>query len=232
MSRPAVPNPVKRQLRQEAGFGCCNCGHPFIQYHHIVPWAEEEHFRPEDMMALCANCHHLCTSDAWDTSEQRSLKGKPRNIIEGNARGLLFVNKRDLVVQLAGGVAVNTPNLLVLNGETALGARLSDQDGRVLISAHIHDKEGRTVGQLVDNEWVISTNAVWDVEAYPRKATVRSAPRDIAFSVDTRDDSVRLSGKWFHSGMPLIFSEGEARIGASVLMGASVSNCMNFIVIG
>jgi hypothetical protein len=30
-----IPSEIKRQLRQEAGFGCCICGIPIIEYHHI-----------------------------------------------------------------------------------------------------------------------------------------------------------------------------------------------------
>lgn len=52
-----IPEAVMRQLRQEVGFGCAKCGHPYIEYHHIVPFSEEAHHRPEDMMAVCGNCH-------------------------------------------------------------------------------------------------------------------------------------------------------------------------------
>jgi hypothetical protein len=45
--RPKIPAAVARQLRQEAGFGRCCCGVPILQYHHIIPWAAEAHFRPE-----------------------------------------------------------------------------------------------------------------------------------------------------------------------------------------
>lgn len=49
-----MPLPVKRKLRQEAGFGCCKCGRPIIEYHHIIPYSNDDpHFRVEDMMCLC-----------------------------------------------------------------------------------------------------------------------------------------------------------------------------------
>ncbi len=37
---PSTPLLIKRQLRQEAGFGCCKCGKPIIQYHYIIPYTQ------------------------------------------------------------------------------------------------------------------------------------------------------------------------------------------------
>ncbi len=75
--RPRTPEPVARQLCQEAGFGCCKCGVPIIEYHHIIKWSVDQHFRPEDMMVLCPT-HHDEAGSAMDEAEQRLLKAKAR----------------------------------------------------------------------------------------------------------------------------------------------------------
>src|SRR5450755_2216738 len=82
--RKSLPAAVARQLRQEAGFGCCKCGTPILQYHHIVEWAEEEHFRPEDMMVLCPLHHDQATKGAMPAIEQRQMKSAPHNIQRGH----------------------------------------------------------------------------------------------------------------------------------------------------
>lgn len=89
MSR-ALPVNVARQLRQEAGFGCAVCGCPIIEYHHIIPWAERQHFEPEHMVVLCPTHHRelgklprrLCYE----------AKKAPRNIRENRLEGLLGGN--------------------------------------------------------------------------------------------------------------------------------------------
>src|SRR5215469_13568423 len=73
--RPTTPASVERQLRQEAGFGCAKCGHPSIEYHHIIPFAEEQHFRPKDMVALCGNCHPAISKLGRD--KQYEIKQAP-----------------------------------------------------------------------------------------------------------------------------------------------------------
>ena len=95
-ARP-TPEPIARQLRQEAGFGCCRCGYPIVQYHHIIPYAEDHHFRPEDMMALCPNCHDAANNVR---NHRRAAKtpqiSRPHNLKRGYAAGLLTVNDRSL----------------------------------------------------------------------------------------------------------------------------------------
>lgn len=230
--RPKVPSEVKRQLRQEAGFGCCRCGHPFIQYHHIVPWAEDQHFRPDDMMVLCGQCHPLCTVNAIPQSDQRAFKARPKNIVDQLARGMLFVNTSELSVNLAGGKAVETPNLLSLSGTTVLSAKRDAEHGRVLISASIHDQFGNVVAILCDNEWSMDPSGVWDFETYPLHSTIRLAPRDIAFAVDVRNDEVNLRGKWFHQGSAIEFTPTQGSIGTNTIRGFNVSHCGTMIAVG
>ena len=231
-NRTSIPSEVKRQLRQEAGFGCCRCGHPFIEYHHIVPWSEDQHFRPEDMMVLCGQCHPLCTVDAIPQVDQRALKARPKNIVDNLVRGMLFVNTRELSVNIAGGKATETPNLLTLSGKPVLSARRDSEEGRVLISASIYDRDGNSIGRLNDNEWSMIPGAVWDFECYPLHSTIRLAPRDIAFVVDVRNDEVYLQGKWFHQGQRIEFTPTKGRIGTSVIDGMNVSHCGTMVAVG
>lgn len=93
--RPPTPADVERTLRQEAGFGCAKCGHPYVEFHHIVPYAEEQHFRPEDMVALCGNCHPAVSKQGQD--RQYGVKHNPFNPRSGLFRGALEYDKRNLV---------------------------------------------------------------------------------------------------------------------------------------
>src|SRR5262245_46462191 len=76
--RPALPVEIQRQLRREAWFGCCRCGSPFVEYHHILGIARTGH-QAAEMMLLCPSCHHLATVGALDETEQRKLKTLPFN---------------------------------------------------------------------------------------------------------------------------------------------------------
>ena len=77
--RKNTPEKVKRLLRQEAGFGCASCGHPFLEYHHIIPYEKDQHFRPEDMVCLCGNCHTIFENLGYDL--QYKVKKNPYIVI-------------------------------------------------------------------------------------------------------------------------------------------------------
>lgn len=37
--RPAIPEPIKREVRQRCSFGCAICKLPIYEYEHIEEWA-------------------------------------------------------------------------------------------------------------------------------------------------------------------------------------------------
>lgn len=183
-------------------------------------------------MVLCGNHHHLATVGALETSDQRTAKLRPKNVVDGMIKGSLFVTSKSLTVHLAGGIAVDTPRLLDVSGQTLLAAKLDDTDGRVLVSAKIHDRDGLIVAEIRDNEWSMAPGDVWDFEAFPRHARVLLGPAEIAFTVDTRDDQVAFTGKWFHHGTPIVFTPKMAAVGSNRLFGMNVTKCGGFLAVG
>jgi hypothetical protein len=63
-----------------------------MQYHHIVPYSVEPHFRPEDMIALCPNHHELANDGALSAEQQRAAKASPYNRQHGHVMGPLYAN--------------------------------------------------------------------------------------------------------------------------------------------
>ena len=113
-----------------------------------------------------------------------------------------------------------------------MSARLSPDDGRVLISAVIHDAKGNDCGELVDNEWAFDPEGVWDLESAPQMAKARSGPGSIQFSIDTRRDEVRVTGTWKYRDRLVQFSPSMAMIGTNRIDGFRAENCGGFIDVG
>lgn len=221
--RPDTPADVKLQLRQESGFGCAICGVPFVQYHHIIPWAQDNHFRPEDMMVLCPNDHHACTVGAIPEQAQRKAKLRPKNVIDGLARGPLYVTADNLTVDFAGGTITNVPNLLRVGGVNMLSCTRS-QEGVVQVSAIVQNSLGKVVARIVNNEWSVPLADVWDFEAHERHATIRHGPGDIGLAVDCRKDRVQISGKWFINSMPVSVSPKKLVFSGMTMAGNNLDN--------
>jgi hypothetical protein len=195
----AIPRPIKRVLRQEARFGCCRCGHPFLEFHHIVPRADEPHNRSEDMMALCPTCHAMATAHALTEVEQRALKANPHNIVRGYADGFLKLNQAEPAVRFGTTTLGGNVELLRVDGEGLL-ALLLDDDGQFYISVTVYDQDDNLLLRIDRNDWITGDAALWDIEYGFRYLNLRRAHRDIVLDIDARQVPVRLRANlWRHA---------------------------------
>lgn len=75
-----IPENVRRQVRQECGFGCVICGLAIIQYHHIDPeFVDAEIHDPKKIVLLCGSCHQRA-KDFWSKDLILKRSAKPKNI--------------------------------------------------------------------------------------------------------------------------------------------------------
>lgn len=185
-----IPEDVKRRLRQEAGFGCCKCGVPVFQYHHIVPREVEDHNRPEDMMVLCPNHHWEVTSGAMLEEEQRRYKARPFNIARGFADGLLKVNQTYCVIVVGSCELINDAAVVLVDGESLLSLSIFDE--RLAISVTLYDEHDRLLLLIDQNEWLTGDPEVWDIEAAHQKLIIRMKPRDVRLSIDASVEPMRV----------------------------------------
>ena len=132
-----IPEPTKRLLRQEAAFGCCVCGNPFLTYHHIVPFALAQKHDPANMMVLCPNHHSQADEGALTESEQRRWKATSYNVVRRYVDGQLFTNEDLLAVETrrhlfigAFRFIVDGADDFVLSGAT--GGRISLEESAIV----------------------------------------------------------------------------------------------------
>jgi hypothetical protein len=214
VSRPPVPAAIKRQLRQESGFGCCICGLPIYQYHHVVPWEDEHHMRPEDMMLLCPNHHDAATKGALTEAQQRSAKSDPHNISEGLVTGHLAVNQPYLAVVIGGVLMVGDGPLIAVDDEPVLVTRPGTENVLEL-SARLYDEGDRLIAEIEDNEWIAGDPLPWDMESDHQRLLLRSALYKVTLDVDARKEPVRLRGRLWRHGRAVNLRPSGVQIGAA-----------------
>ena len=68
-----IPAKLKRRVLVEAGHRCAipTCRQIEVQIHHIVPWADCQEHKYDNLIALCANCHSRADKKEID---RKSLK--------------------------------------------------------------------------------------------------------------------------------------------------------------
>lgn len=209
--RKPIPEPLKRAVRQHDGFGCCVCGYPFCEYHHIVPRSEE----PGDLMLLCPNHHAAVTSGAIPVEAQRKFKATPHNIARGHATGLLTVPDSALEIEL-GGVLINGEGAgLVVDGVPLLLIHVRE-DGGIEITARLFDPiTNELILHIERNEWRTETNLPWDLVARHQRIILRQRLGRIALRLDARHSPIRVGGTLWHNGVCFRLRRDGLGFGAS-----------------
>jgi len=187
------PASVRRQLRREAGFGCVVCGHPFIEYHHIIPWALEKHMRPKDMVAVCPN-HHTAFSFMPEKA-QREAKRNPHNIKTNSVQGQMVVKDKKIDILVGSNRFTDNSPRIVIDNEFLLTCKVHKH--QVLFTITIKDEEGNLVFRMKDNEIFFRPDNVWDFQGSHNHVTIRSAPRNITLEIDFRKTPAILRGKFW-----------------------------------
>ena len=76
--RPAVPVSVKRQVLHESCHRCAVCGFGLsIELAHVMPWRKTQDHSPENLIALCANCHEMADKQKWNSKDFEAYKNEP-----------------------------------------------------------------------------------------------------------------------------------------------------------
>jgi len=189
-----IPAPVKRIVRQQAGFGCCKCGFPIIQYHHIVRGSE----KPEDIMLLCPNCHHEATSKAMTELEQRFYRARPVNVERGYVEGMLKVNQNAPVVNVGTNQFIGEGDFLLVDGESLLSLSITEQ--KLDLSMKLFDRDDQLVVEIEKNEWISGDVLPWDLECQYQHLQIRRKLRDIQLEIDARDMPIDIRADMWRKG--------------------------------
>lgn len=202
--RPATPSEVARILRKECNFGCCVCGNPIVQYHHIVPWEKEHHFRSGDMMCLCPNHHDEATKGAMIETRQRSYKKLPYNVQRGYSKGLLTINHSVPIVKIGSCNFIGDGNFISVDGYNLLA--LKSEDGILYVSLKLYDENGKLILELNDNEWISGEIQPWDIKASYQHLKVWNAKRDIGLEIATDVIPIDIKARLIYKNQSFYFS--------------------------
>ncbi len=190
-NRKSTPSLVERLLRQEAGFGCVKCGHPIYQYHHIIPYRIEPHFREEDMTIFCPNHHDEASRGVMSQDEQRSYKSNPYNIQRGFVDGQFKLNQKELEISAGGIIFSNTEKVLAVDDESLLSVFLNENN-IVEISLKLYDENDNVLLIIDKNQWESGDSRIWDLEYKYNFLKIQRKSRDITLKLDARTNPVEI----------------------------------------
>jgi hypothetical protein len=202
--RTPIPESTKRAVRQAAGFGCCKCGLPIFQYHHILPRSAN----PDDIMALCPTDHFEATARAMTVEEQRAYQARPFNIEQGYVEGQLKINQTDPVVLIGTNRFVGQGDKFVVDGESLLSVGIDA--GKLVLSLKMYDPRDILIADIEKNEWISGDPMPWDLESSYQWLRIRHKLGQIGLDIDAREEPIQLKADLWRKGQH--FSLSPSRI--------------------
>lgn len=195
--RESIPEPTKRQVRQEAGFGCAICGNPIINYAHIIPYSETQDNSPENIIPLCNEHHREYDAGQYSRETIRKYKTQPNNVEHVSHR--FRIEGPQLVLKAGTNTYIDTPTILEIDGEKLLTMRM--EDGLIFISATFFSPNNEELVSIIENEWNLKVEDVWDVEYNLGKditrLTIRLGSRNILLQLELAHSEIRLRADIF-----------------------------------
>jgi hypothetical protein len=186
-----------------------------------VPFAEEQHHRADDMLALCGNCHKSVAKLGRD--RQRAIKADPHNVKVGVYRGALEFDKRDLVFKVGGNWYENTPTLLQYRDTPIIACRLDE--GQAKVSLNLFSSTGQMLLKVVDNDVSFRVTDLWDFEYAHNVAIARYSKGHVALKIDFRGTEAIVEGQLWLGNQQVRLGPTETSFGGNTMGNCVISGC-------
>jgi|GEM_PF-2852823 len=176
-----IPESVKRQVRQDCGFGCVVCATALYEYEHIDPtFAEARDHRAECIGLLCPNCHAAVTRGLRSKEEVKRAREHPACLARGFSQfGFQFEPGAPLDVILGRITFRGVENILAIDGTPILAVCPPRHPTEPpLLSAVFFDRNETTIAKVIENEWQGSADA-FDITTRGALFSIRSELRKI-----------------------------------------------------
>ena len=180
------PEPVKRALRTEVGFGCPveGCRKPFLTWHHFdPPWSVEQHHKPEGMVALCTEHHPQADAGAFSKDRLRALKAGPHPVVD--VKGRFPWSPASFLVRLGGNYTLGTGSVLSINNEQIIGLSRNEH-GLLDVSFVFRDVSSIPFATMAANAFECENAQLYDLDVDTGATHLRIwfAQRKVGLDVD------------------------------------------------
>ncbi len=189
--RLAIPNPVRREVRQRCGFGCVICGHPIYEIDHMEEWSTVQQHDAANLTLLCPNHHTEKTKGLLPSSTLVEANTAPLNVQRGRSApySLPYAKSgQSCEIHLGGNKFGTTfgPNpetiYAVVIDRTPLMSFVLD-DGGLFLRLLLVDDCNHGLAMIADNELVQTTRG-WDYENVANRLVVRSQRGQVALEIE------------------------------------------------
>ena len=197
-----IPQPIQKQLRREANFGCALCGCPIIEYAHIIPYRNIQAYLPENIVVLCPNHYTNFDRGEFSDSYLRDAKNNPHN--KTYIKDAFFIDSQDIVVNLGKSKFINTSRILAVNDFDIISIK-RENEKYILLDINFFDKLNNLIAVVYENSWTAekTTSAVWEIVYKPYHLVIRNTSRNLFFESKIENEELFITANMYYNAIPL-----------------------------
>ena len=191
-SRPDIPDPMQRAVRQRCAFGCVLCGLPIYQYHHMQDYAEVLEHTESNLTLLCSRHHTEATNGLLTRDQVAEADRAPANKLLGISHPFaLHFSGQDFVAEI-GSNQFSSSAPMQPGGFATIPISIDDTDilfvridnvGRLFLNLNIFDECNLHLLVVNENSLVFRRD-VWDITFEGKVLTIRQASRNIFLEIE------------------------------------------------
>ena len=189
MSRPKIPEKIKREVRKRCGFGCVICGLPIYEYDHIIEYSKTKRHVAKELTLLCPQCHSAKTKGHIPVEDVIEANSHPHNLKHGSSSPYFIrFSGQEPEIHFAGFKFVcshgSTPNYLfpiMIDKKPLFGFTVVD--GGLLLNMEVRDQQGRKILKIKDSQLQVS-DCIWDITFIGRVLTLKEQLRQSIVEIE------------------------------------------------
>ena len=197
-----IPQPIQKQLRREASFGCALCGCPIIEYAHIIPYRNIQAYLPENIVVLCPNHYTNFDRGEFSDSYLRDAKNNPHN--KTYIQDAFFIDSQDIAVNVGKSKFINTSRILAVNDFDIISIK-RENEKYILFDINFFDKLNNLIAVVYENSWTAekTANVVWDIVYKPHHLAIRNTSRNLFFESKIENEELFITANMYYNAIPL-----------------------------
>ncbi len=230
-----IEESIRKQIREDAGYGCVVCGTLFCDYEHIEPeFHDAELHDPAKMTLLCESCHGKVTGKRKSKRRVWDAKAAPYCKKHNVIREEIDPSVKP-TVQIGTSHFDDVEIILSLHGKPLVWLEPPTQKGEpFLVSAIFYDNKGKYVASLNRNQFtsVLGSHDVWGKGT---RIEIRPEKRVVGLTLNIEGDKPvnieRISMNYL--GQPLVVNKkGELEFSSNTISCMQVSSGHTAMSIG
>ncbi|MGN6645842.1 MAG: HNH endonuclease signature motif containing protein [Cytophaga sp.] len=185
-----IPLPIKRQVRQECGFGCVICGLPLYEYDHIFDWSIVKEHKIANLALLCDKHHKEKTNRLLTSDQVLKYRLDPHNLKQEFSKEYsLHFEGTDFSVEIGPTIFslenVNPTNdfIIPILIDNYRIISFNIVENQLFFDLVVFNKERKLLLEIHENQLIYSIGQ-WDIEFVGRNLTLREESNKIFFDID------------------------------------------------